>query len=418
MKGTTMSDIGLGTKWSMQEMLLLYKLKNANKTYPEIADFLAQTEGRRPYNANCCKKKWHETDWEKIIRDIDTQQDKLQELDDKEAEKHRIIESTLINQERLIRRDRARTDLIIEALKSAIYRLPAPKSTDITYNSPKQEKYTAEHVGLVLSDLHIGSSYSLEDTGGLSEFDLNIFHKRLENLKRSITRIIERHKLMYDLPELHIFCLGDIVAGMENAGQWSSSYINLDIYDQMLYGVKSLRDFIATLSGAFPRVNFYGVFGNHGRVGRRGDNKVSTNWDRICYEFLKMSLIEYDNIYWEIPTAWFLQKKIQRHNFFISHGDGIRGSMGIPHYGVERAEKNIAGMMDERPDYFLIGHFHSPAEIQTNSSKIIMNGSFIGGDIYSLRELRRCDRAEQKMFGIHQKHGVTWTYNIHLDAED
>jgi len=269
-----------------------------------------------------------------------------------------------------------------------------------------------------LSDLHIGASYSLEDTGGLSEFNLDVFYRRLESLKQSVTRIVERHKLMYELPELHIFCLGDIVAGMEGSGQWSMSYINLDIYDQMLEGAKALRDLVATLAGAFPKVNFYGIYGNHGRIGKRGDNKVSTNWDRICYEFLRMSLVEYENIEWEIPTAWFLQKEIQGHNFFISHGDGIRGSMGIPHYGVERAEKNISGMMHVRPDYFLIGHFHSPAEIQTNCSKIIMNGSFMNGDMYSLRDLRKSGRAEQKIFGIHRKHGVTWTYDIHLDAEE
>ncbi len=409
---------GLGTKWSVQEMLLLYKLKTANKSYPEIADVLSQTEGKRPYSANCCKKKWHDTNWEHIIEEVDAQQDKLQQLDDKESEKQRIIESTIANQERLIKRDQARTDLIVEALQSAVYRLPAPKPVDISYDPPQQKKYTAEHVGLVLSDLHIGAAYSLEETGGLSEFNLDIFYKRLSNLKKSVSRIIERHRLMYDLPELHIFCLGDIVAGMENAGQWSMSYINLDIYDQMLEGARALRDFVATLSRAFPKVTFYGIYGNHGRVGKRGDSKVSTNWDRICYEFLKMSLIEYKNIHWEIPTAWFLQKKIQGHQFFLSHGDGIRGSMGIPHYGVERAEKNIAGLMPNRPDYFLIGHFHSSAEMQTNSSKIIMNGSFMGGDIYSLRDLRRCERAEQKIFGIHQKHGVTWTYNIHLDSEE
>ena len=43
-----------------------------------------------------------------------------------------------------------------------------------------------------------------------------------------------------------------------------------------------------------------------------------------------------------------------------------------------------------------------------------MNGSFMGGDMYSLKDLRKKDRAEQKIFGIHEKKGVTWMYNIQL----
>lgn len=409
---------GSGTRWSANEMMLLYKLKMAGKSYAEISEILETTEGKRPYTENSCKKKWNDTDWESMIAEIESMQDRFNNLEEEEAEKHRIISATIENHNKRIKREKGRTDLIIDGLKSAIYRLPKPKSSDINYSPSNQKKFTSEHMGLMLSDLHIGAEYSKTDTGGLSEFNLDVYRKRINNLTNSIVRIKERHELMYDLPELHIFCLGDIVAGMANAGAWSMNYINMDIYDQMMEGVSSIRDMMAKLSHVFPKINFYGVYGNHGRVGRSGDQKVSTNWDKICYEFLRLSLSEYDNISWNIPVTWFIQEDILGHNFFLTHGDGIRGSMGIPHYGVQRAEKNISGMMETRPDYFLIGHFHTSAEMQTNSSKILMNGSFMGGDMYSLKDLSSCDRPEQKLFGIHNKHGVTWTYNIHLDAED
>lgn len=403
-----------GSPWTVEEKLMLYHLKVANKTHKEIADLMSEKIGRRIYSENLIHKKWRSTDWVQFLQNQGQKEDLVAEIEERELEKQKIIEATLSSQEKFIRREQARTDLIIEKIQSAIYRLPKPKQSDLKYSPHSVSGYREEHMGLLLSDLHIGASYTLEETGGLSEFNLAIFHERLERLKSAVIEIYERHSNVCNLPVLHVFCLGDIVAGMNDAGSWSSNYIDLDIYDQMFEGVAALRDCMSVWSNMFQQVKFYGIFGNHGRVGKKGMQKDSTNWDRICYEMIRISMENYDNIEWKIPKSWWLMEKIQNHNFYLTHGDGIRGSMGIPYYGVERAERSIIGLMPEKPDYMLLGHFHSPAEIQTNSSRIIMNGSFMGGDMYSLRDLRRRDNAEQKLFGIHEKKGVTWNYNIQL----
>jgi len=411
-----MSNVSNGTKWSLQEELLLYNLKKADKSYREIADVLQHVEGRREYSENCCKKKWNDTDWNIVMQNEEAHKAKIDQVLNDESNRKKVIESTLANQERLVRREKARTDLIIEAVQSAIYRLPKPGK--INYTPSKKTKYTQEHVVVVLSDLHMGASYTFEDTGGLSEFNADICTNRLERLKNAVLKIVERHRLMYDIPHLHIFCLGDIVAGMNDAGAWSPNYIDMDIYDQMFAGVAAVRNVVAEWAKAFENVTFYGIYGNHGRIGKRGVQKAYSNWDKICYEFIRLSLQEYSNIEWKIPKSWFLQEKILGHSFYLTHGDGIKGSMGIPYYGVEKAERNILGLLDEKPEYFVIGHFHTPAELQTNSGRIIINGSFMGGDMYSLRDLRKADKAEQKMFGIHEEKGVTWAYNIQLDVEE
>lgn len=406
-----------GLPWTHDELIMLNNLKKTGKSNREIADVLNASLKLRDYTANLVRKKYRDTNWDSILGDITNKLKLAEEQEEVHADKDRILESTLANQERLIRRDSTRTEIIIENIKSAIYRLPKPKPTSLMYTANHDVHYNPEHVGVIVSDVHVGAKYTLEETGGLSEYNLDIFKRRLNRLKTSVLEITERHRLMYEIPHLHVFCLGDLVAGMNDAGEWSSSYIDLDIYDQMFEGIAGLRDIMATWSRNFPKVTFYGIFGNHGRVGRRGVNKVSTNWDRIAYTFLQQSLQEYSNIDWVIPTSWFIQQKILGHNFYLTHGDGIKGSMGIPYYGVERTERNINGLMKEKPDYLMIGHFHSCAELVTNSSRIMMNGSFMGGDMYSLKDLNRSSRPEQKMFGIHAKKGVTWTYNIHLDEE-
>lgn len=412
------NDDASGAVWNKTETLLLFALKQAGYSHKDVADLMTKTSlVKRIYNENVIKKKWNSTSWDEFTQHI-KQEEENSEFED---EKQRIIEETIANQERLIKREKARTDIIVENIKSSIYRLPKPKIDRLIYTPSSNPEYTPEHVGLMLSDSHIGASYTMADTGGLGEYNLEIFKERVKKLKHGVIEIIERHKHIYETPHLHVFCLGDIVAGMNNAGEWSPVYINLSIYDQMLEGMAALRDLLVCWSQVFPKITFYGVIGNHGRVSPRGEEKVSTNWDRIVYDFLKVSLENYTNITWKIPQTWWMQEKIQNHSFYLSHGDGIRGNMGIPYYGVERSAGKITGMLSrkgEAPDYSLIGHFHSSSEINTNFGKVFINGGWLGGDMYSLRDLQKCDRPEQKIFGIHPKKGITWTYNIHLGEEN
>jgi len=398
--------------WTDDEAHMFLRLKNAGKQYKDIGETLYTAFGNSR-SEDSLKNKWRNTDWSVFSKIRGKKEKLITDLTDRESEKEKVIERTLENQARFIRREAARTDVIIDNIKSALYRLPKPKRSDITYTPRKgAKKYTAEHVGVMVSDMHIGASYDYNETGGLSQYNLDIFKKRLNTMKLALLEITERHRTMYDLPELHVFSLGDIIAGQPGCGQWNDNYIHLDTMEQVAEGTYALRDLLATWSTAFEKVTFYGIYGNHGRITKKGQTKASDNWDRVVYQMLQLSLCEYDNIEWHLPKTWWLNPQIQGHSFYLCHGDGIRG---VTLAGVEKAESKIAGMLEQSLDYFLMGHFHSPAEIQTNSSKVIMNGSFMGGDIYSLQDLGKNSAPEQKIFGIHKKKGITWTYNIYLE---
>jgi hypothetical protein len=62
-----------------------------------------------------------------------------------------------------------------------------------------------------------------------------------------------------------------------------------------------------------------------------------------------------------------------------------------------------------------MGHYHSHVEIETPTGAIIVNGSFVGSDIYSLQRMRTGSRPTQTIMGVHPVHGLTWKYNIDLD---
>ena len=75
----------------------------------------------------------------------------------------------------------------------------------------------------------------------------------------------------------------------------------------------------------------------------------------------------------------------------------------------------MGDIVGEKPKYTLAGHFHNTAELGTNSGSVLINGSFVGGDIFSLKNVHANSRPEQTIFGMNNSRGKTWKYNIDLD---
>jgi len=270
-------------------------------------------------------------------------------------------------------------------------------------------------VGLIMSDAHVGHHHTFEETGGISEYNTDVFKKRINNLMYAVKDIKELHSRLYNLPTLHIFALGDMVAGMNHVGAWSPTYINLPIYDQVIMGVDAIAGAINYWLGLFGEIKFYGVVGNHGRAAPVGSEKEYVNWDLICYKFLEARFKDNQRVTFNNTLTWWIMERIRNHNFLMVHGDTIRGSN--PLRKLVDLEEKMTGILKEMPDYTLAAHFHNPAEMTTNHGRVIINGSFIGSDIYSLKDLKRSSPPEQKVFGIHDKRGITWTYNLNLNID-
>ena len=96
------------------------------------------------------------------------------------------------------------------------------------------------------------------------------------------------------------------------------------------------------------------------------------------------------------------------------HGDDIKPS-GSHLSSLNTLSEKMAGIIGEVSEYTLAGHFHNSGEWETNHGRVILNGAFTGGDMYSLKSLQLKSRPCQRVFGIHDKRGITWSYNLHLD---
>lgn len=236
--------------WSIEDATTLYEHRLLGTPYEEIAELLGRT-------VQSCWDKIRKTDWQESGIP-DRIQERIRQRKIKNFEEH----NKMLADNRLDFH-RQRTDLISDKLCRAVKALPDPPL--VSWSPKTQREGTPEHMGVVISDLHIGHDHSLEETGGLSEYNIDIFAKRMENMQYAVTDIYQLHSHMYKIPELHIFCLGDIVDGMNAAGKWSPVYISSPIIDQVQEGVRALSDAIWYWLTVFEKVNFYGIRGNHGR---------------------------------------------------------------------------------------------------------------------------------------------------------
>jgi hypothetical protein len=311
--------------------------------------------------------------------------------------------------------NRVRADVLGDRIADAITALPTAPPAVYKPGKKATDVESPEDTGLILSDLHIGQKFSYEETGGLAEYSLETYLRRLDHLKNRVTRITELHRNLYELPTLNVFMLGDNTHGMAGVGKWSAAYIDRSIIDQTMIGVKSLADFIYYMLGLYKEVHIYAVGGNHGRGAEKGAEKEYVNWDYVTYKMLELYFKDNPRVKIYAPKTWWIYTTIRNHRFLMMHGEDVKGG-NFPVQSLMKVESKLIGLIKEVPHYTLAGHFHSAAEITTNHGRVLINGGFCGPDVHSLKSIQAGGKAEQKFFGIHDKRGITWTYNIDLEG--
>lgn len=282
---------------------------------------------------------------------------------------------------------------------------------------------------LVISDVQLGSTIGKGETGGLGDYSFEIFKKRIAYLRQSVADILKYHT---NPPKvLRIFFLGDIVDG-STIFKGQKRTLDLMTIDQVWHGVEYFSQLVYDLAKMFPEVKCYGIPGNHGRIGEKGENWLMDNLDILVYRFIKEKL-KYsgiDNVSFDISDSWYQLVYVNNWIFLLEHGDSFRGWAGIPFYGARRTKMNFQDLLQdfklefvseseekkhrnltEKFNYVVFGDKHQPAMF----NNVIMNGCWPGGSELSLKYMQAAGLPQQWLFSVSQKFGITWMRNVYLD---
>ena len=339
--------------------------------------------------------------------------DHRQRLDDLQAQNEYLAKELAHHQ----REDKSQkenlfyTNMIIERIEGIIPQLPPVKP----YKHEKKTKTREIENAVLWGDWHTGKHVDKKEINGFNEYDIDIFKSRLRNMIEGIHRITDLHREDSAVKKLNLLSLGDMLDG-DDIYLGHKSRLTNHVIEQIFICVNESAQAISELAKNYEEIRYVGICGNHGRIGRKGENKFLHNYEYLYYRMLERELSAHKNIEFIIPESYFYIHEIQGFKFFLTHGDDIPSWNSIPWYGIIRAVSSWISMLDtqgKRFDYVTMGHFHSSHTSEFQAGKeVFMNGCLCGSDFNSIKRLRKTSTPTQWMLGVHPEHGVTYRYPL------
>ena len=283
--------------------------------------------------------------------------------------------------------------------------LPAPKIT--LMRPPKYKgKRKAQVQVLMLSDTHAGTS--------TPSYNPDVYKQRMKNLFNNLCLIRLLQSEQHPLEKLVIFDLGDDVQG-ENVGfQMDLDQFIMPVFNQVFdLWLPTMQDFLVSLLQVYRSIEYYGVRGNHGKLGKRVSTKVS-NWDAVAQRSLKMALANYKEISFTLQhNTFYLKAEVLGWQYLLTHGDVIKMNYTLPYYGIDRKTSRWAHEVGP-VDVFCVGHFHSPFRLRPWGKPLLGNGCFPTDDEYAISTIGISGDPVQVTFGVHPERSISWIYELDL----
>jgi hypothetical protein len=249
-------------------------------------------------------------------------------------------------------------------------------------------------------------------------YDRMIMHQRIENYVAKAAAITDIQRADHPVKKGVLLFTGDMVEGVSIfPGQvWE---LDGTLYEQM-FDVADLM--IWTIKQAlhiYETVEVVAEYGNHGRLGRKGDGiKASDNVDRMVYNIVRQRLAHEGRLTkFQTSGDWYQHFTIGNYSAMAIHGDEIKSFGGnIPAYGILRkANQWASGVLPAFRDLY-IGHYHQSMQLQlANGGSVFMTGSPESDNIYAHEFVAATGDPSQRLHFINPEKGrVTSEYRIWL----
>lgn len=276
---------------------------------------------------------------------------------------------------------------------------------------------TPEIFTQLIGDVHAGKFVDPGVVGGEFGYSSQILVDRMARLLNRMTRLFTLHSNTAPFSSFRLYFLGDGVDGVDMRRGHAHRVDIQSATGQLLFFVRQFEWLIRQLSQLGIPIEVVWDFGNHGRVGDFGVNLPADNWDYLAGEMLKLAVRDLEAVTIDVTTLKYHLTTLGPMNVYSSHGDAIKGGdgfAGIPINGLARGQAKDTGLHQQLFDLYLTAHFHTLQQLRTQTGLIIQNGSWDGGDDYSVNALKVASEPVQLAFGVHPTRGITWKQEIAL----
>lgn len=246
----------------------------------------------------------------------------------------------------------------------------------------------------------------------------------METLAERIRRMIDKVINLTDIQRAHhpvkecvVLLGGDMVEGI-GIFPGQAYEVEAHLFEQLFTVVSVIQEAIARLALYFDKVHVVCEFGNHGRLGRKGDMPGGDNIDRVAYRIASERLSEMKNVTWQMSDDWHQIFTIGNYKAMLVHGDEINSYGGnVPAFGILRKCNAWAtGVVDDFQDVYM-GHFHTPMTLtMANGGRVFVSGSPESHNEYARVFVAAVGKPSQRLHYVDPEKGrVTAEYTIWLD---
>lgn len=271
-------------------------------------------------------------------------------------------------------------------------------------------KGSAERALLHLTDWQTGKA--------TESYGTEVVQQRVRRCIEKVLRLTEIQRAAHPVDEITVMLGGDMVEGILFPG--AAYEIDSTTFEQVFAAAHVLEESLLTLAEHFARVEVHSVNGNHGRIGKRGDNPRGDNWDRVLYRIVRDRLagIGADRIDWADPVSWYDIIEVGAYRALLVHGDQVKSFGGnTPAFGIMRKSTAWSSGVTESFDDVYLGHFHSVMTLQLpNGGRVFMTPSLESGSEYAREFVAARGRPAQRLHYVDPERGrVTAEYVLWLD---
>jgi len=287
------------------------------------------------------------------------------------------------------------------------------KPKPIKVKQRKKAYRTREEVNLMMSDLHYGGRHTASQTLGLAEYNVKTAEKRVEILAEKFLGILDILGPSYKFNTMNLILMGDMMDGEAIWQDKVGGTLNVENggAEQLIGCTELIAGFVKEIGERFNAVRCYCLIGNHPRAA----NKV-TYLNNLDFFMYKMLQYKFDGTHIKVfpMTSWLGAFMLNGHMTIAAHGDYTRSWGQFPMYGIVRDTLKTMGMLNKVPEYALYAHHHSQTHFNISNVEVLVNGSMIGGTEFGVSRFKAIERPSQWMFGMHEREGMTWQFNLRL----
>lgn len=250
-------------------------------------------------------------------------------------------------------------DAVYEAAANSLLSTPRPKIIPPVKDTRKGKP----EVALVhLTDWQAGKK--------TVSYDIPALSSRIEEMIKKVLSLTEIQRAHHPVRECVVMLGGDMVEGVSIfPGQQYE--IGAHLYEQMFEVVRIIEGAIRSLAQSFEKMTVVCEFGNHGRLGKKGDMPAGDNIDRMAYQIAANNCKDIKHVKWQMSDDWYQIFNIGKYKVLLVHGDEI-GSFGNI---LRKVSAWSTGVVEPFNDCYM-GHFHTPTALtMANGGRIFVTGS-------------------------------------------